>query len=264
MNEIKTSKLLTQLIEISKGIGDKRNPPFTAERFLVAIIDKMNAGDNEKDDFELLAVGELMRKFIGDLNSAKESLMAYICQEKSTSFLDDLYMKKKLQEASAIVSAANATEVDTVALVLCIAQDPSEAIKSVLEAKTTKEEPESESEISNEDLIAMLEGKFDELLGKIDDNDTDESSDDSKTDTACKISFEMEDKQVLKSVKSDMSVLVSDVKRIRAELQYSIYGQDNAINMFATGYFQARMLSMIDKSRKRPRATFLFAGPLLV
>ena len=56
MNEIKTSTLLTQLMETSKGIGDKRNPPFTAERFLVAIIDKMNVEVNEKDDGEFSAV----------------------------------------------------------------------------------------------------------------------------------------------------------------------------------------------------------------
>ena len=261
MNEIETSTLLTQLMETSKGIGDKRNPPFTAERFLVAIIDKMNVEVNEKDDGEFLAVSELVKKFIGDLNSAKESLMAYICQEKSTSFLDDLYMKKKLQEASTIVSAANASEVDAVALILCITQDPSEAIKSVLKVDTAKEEAESDSEISDEDLTAALEAKFDELFGKIDDNDTNESSDGSKTDTARKTTIEAEEKKIPKTVKSDMSALVSEVKRIREELQSSIYGQDNAINMFVTGYFQASMLSMIDKSRKRPRATFLFAGP---
>jgi len=260
MNEIKTSTLLTQLMETSKGIGDKRNPPFTAERFLVAIIDKMNAGDNEKGDGELLAVSDLMNKFVDDLNAAKESLMAYICQEKSTSFLDDLYMKKKLQEASTIVSAANASEVDAVALILCITQDPSEAIKAVLKEKTTKEEPESESEVSDEDLTAALEAKFDELFGKIGESDTDDS-DSSTTVTERKTTIETEEKKISKTVKTDMSALVSDVKRIREELRSSVYGQDNAINTFVTGYFQASMLSMIDKSRKRPRATFLFAGP---
>lgn len=41
--------------------------------------------------------------------------------------------------------------------------------------------------------------------------------------------------------KSKMSSLVSDVKRIRAELKNYLFGQDNAINIFATGYFQARI-----------------------
>lgn len=261
MNEIKTSTLLTQLIETSKGIGDKRNPPFTAERFLVAIIDKMNSSDNEKDNDELLAVGELVKKFVGDLNAAKESLMAYICQEKSTSFLDDLYMKKKLQEASCLASKANVPEVDAFALVLCITQDPSQAIKSVLKVDAAKEEAETDSDdVSDEDLTAALEAKFDELFGKI-DSDTEEDENNSDDSQEIKSASSVEKKTAPKSVKADMSSLVTDVKRIRAELQNSVYGQDNAINVFATGYFQANMLSMIDKSRKRPRATFLFAGP---
>ncbi len=249
MNEIKTSALLTQLIEISKGIGGKRNPPFTAERFLVAIIDKINSGD-EKDDYELLPVGDLVKRSVGDLNSAKESLMTYICREKSTSFLDDLYMKKKLQEASGLASEANVPEVDAVALVLCIVQDPSQAIKSVLKAEAAKEEAETDpDDVSDEDLIAALEACLDE-----DKNNSDDSQE-------IKTASSIEKMTAPKSVKADMSSLVTDVKRIRAELQNSVYGQDNAINVFVTGYFRASMLSMIDKSKKRPRATFLFAGP---
>lgn len=229
MNEIKTSALLAQLIETSKGIGDKRNPPFTAERFFVAIINKINSGDNEKDNDELLAVGELVKKFLGDLNSAKESLMAYICQEKSTSFLDDLYMKKKLREASGLASASNVSEVDAVTLALCITQDPSQAIKSVLKDDAAEKEAET-------------------------DTDTDVFQESAAVSS-------VEKKTASESVKADMTSLVADVKRIRAELQNSVFGQDNAINIFATGYFRACMLSMIDKPGKRPRATFLFAGP---
>ncbi len=260
MNEIKTSTLLTQLIETSKGIGDKRNPPFTAERFLVAIIDKMNDSENEKDDGELLAVGELVKKFVGDLNVAKESLMAYICQEKSTSFLDDLYMKKKLQEASDLSSKTDAAEVNAVILVLCITQDPSEAIKAILKQGEIKEKPESDMDASDDGWEAEFKAEFDKLFGKS-DNDADEDENNSDEPQEAKTVLSVEKEPVTKSVKADMSSLVADVKRIRAELQSSIYGQDNAINVFATGYFQANMLSMIDKSRKRPRATFLFAGP---
>ncbi len=261
MNEIKTSALLAQLIETSKGIGDKRNPPFTAERFFVAIIDKISSGDNEKDNDELLTAGELVKKLVGDLNAAKESLMAYICQEKSTSFLDDLYMKKKLQEASWLASEANASEVDAVALALCIIQDPSQAIKAALKADATKEEAETDSnDVSDEGLTAALEAKFDELFGKI-DSDTDEDKNNPDDSQETKAASSVEKKAAPKSVKADMSSLVADVKRITSELQNSVYGQDNAINMFVTGYFQASMLSMIDKSRKRPRAMFLFAGP---
>ncbi|MBO5867703.1 MAG: AAA family ATPase, partial [Oscillospiraceae bacterium] len=58
-----------------------------------------------------------------------------------------------------------------------------------------------------------------------------------------------------------MLKLVSDVKNIRAILKSAVFGQDKAIDVFMSGYFQASMRSILDKTRKRPRATFLFAGP---
>ena len=48
MTEIKTSKLLSKLIEDSREIGNKRNPPFTAERFIVAIINKLNSSVGDR------------------------------------------------------------------------------------------------------------------------------------------------------------------------------------------------------------------------
>jgi len=260
MTEIKTSKLLSKLIEDSREIGNKRNPPFTAERFIVAIINKLNSsvGDiaGQDIDSELLVLTDTIKELIQDLGTAKESLLTYICQEKSTSFLDDLYMKKKMQEASGISKEVKAEELDSITLLLCISDDPSEAIKPVLTKTPTKPTDADETDVSDADLSAALEAKFDELFGVIDDDNggKKKETEEDKTETSDR-------KTISKTVKTEMAELVSDVKRIRAELQSCIYGQDNAINVFATGYFQANMLSMIDKSRKRPRATFLFAGP---
>ncbi len=250
MNEIKTSALLAQIMEISKEIGDKRNSPFTAERFLVALIDKMNAGDCEEGRGEMMAAQSILRRTIEDMNAARESLMAYICQEKSTSFLDDLYMKKKLREAAETAAAAEAPHVDCFLLVKHIMKDPSDAIKSVMREQT--------EETPGDNLASAVEAKCDEVFGTIDGDAGDESENESEAELLRNM---LNTQKTPKSIKSKMAALVSDVKRIRTELQESVYGQDNAINVFSTGYFQASMLSMIDKSRKRPRATFLFAGP---
>lgn len=63
------------------------------------------------------------------------------------------------------------------------------------------------------------------------------------------------------SVKEEISKLVDKVKTLQSELLDTVYGQDNAVNVFTTGYFQAELLSMTDIDRKKPRATYLFAGP---
>lgn len=61
--------------------------------------------------------------------------------------------------------------------------------------------------------------------------------------------------------KMDISELTAKVKHIQDFLLSRIYGQDNAVSVFTTGYFQAELLAMTDKKRVRPRATFLLAGP---
>lgn len=55
--------------------------------------------------------------------------------------------------------------------------------------------------------------------------------------------------------------LTGKVKEIHATLSSKIFGQNHAISVFTSGYFQAELLSLTDRERKRPRATFLFAGP---
>ena len=43
MGKVENSALLTEMIEAAKRIGNKPNPPFTEERFFVALIDRVQA-----------------------------------------------------------------------------------------------------------------------------------------------------------------------------------------------------------------------------
>ena len=258
MSEMKTSAILSRLLAASKEIGNIKNPPFTAERFLVAIIDQLNTDDPASLDGEILAAGDVLKKNLGDLNAAKEALMAYICRENSAIFLDDLYMKKKLQEAAGVATQLGMAAVDAVTLATRIANDPSDAIKSVFAAGAAKETPKTADvlDIEDNELAANLEAKFAELFG-----DMDKKAD--ETDALDILTGESPapQKDPTQGAKDEMAALIADVKRIRTELQSTVYGQDNAINVFTTGYFQASMRSALDKPGNRPRATFLFAGP---
>ena len=61
--------------------------------------------------------------------------------------------------------------------------------------------------------------------------------------------------------KERIARLTARVREIQESLLDTVFGQDNAVSVFTTGYFQAELLSLTDKKRSRPRATFLFAGP---
>ncbi|MBR2986856.1 MAG: AAA family ATPase [Clostridia bacterium] len=55
--------------------------------------------------------------------------------------------------------------------------------------------------------------------------------------------------------------LVSKVNQVRDKLLEVVYGQDHAISAFTSGYFRAELTSLTNQGNKKPRATFLFAGP---
>ena len=61
--------------------------------------------------------------------------------------------------------------------------------------------------------------------------------------------------------KDELDALTRKVKIIQRKLSDVIFGQDYAINVFASGYFQAELQRFTDKTNKKPKATFLFAGP---
>lgn len=242
MSEMKPTALLVELMEESKKIGNKKNPPVTAERFILAAIDRMQSGDGADGNVELAKVCRIIREKFVDVTTARETLLAYVCEDKGLAFMDDLYMKKKLQAAVEASAKLRRSELSALAVILCITEDPSDVIKSVM----TGTESEGTAVSHSDEDPAAAEVETVEPAQKT-DGEANKSPKAAAAPSA--------------AAKTEMSALISDVKRIRAELRAAIFGQDNAINTFATGYFQASMLSMIDKSRKRPRATFLFAGP---
>ncbi len=248
MEEIHFSELLSGLIETAKKIGDKKNPPFTAERFVVAVINRVCESEEAAAPDaaeELSALEKLVKARVKDPAAAREALLSYICQGSGMLFLDDLYMKKKLQESQQNLGEEGKT-LDSVALFLRIADDPSDALKPVF----------SGDGAARESADAPVENMETLLSGLVYDDRSGSDKEKSKMAVTGEDSRDQTGK-----VRSDMENLVEEVKRIRGQLQSSVYGQDNAINVFASGYFQASMLSMIDRSRKRPKATFLFAGP---
>ena len=217
---MKNSQFLTEILEAAKKVGDKTKPPVTAERFLVALMDKCSAANTQQECEEMTFSHALLKDLLVDWDMAKAVLLSYIAEEKSFSLEDDLYMRKRLQEAHAYAIEKELEEVNAVLVLGRILKNPSNAIAPILVSRRT------EDEITYEPKPVVEEKPRPE-----------------------------------QPTKPDLSALVTDVKRIREALQACVVGQDNAINVFTTGYFQAGMLSLTDKNRKRPRATFLFAGP---
>ena len=61
--------------------------------------------------------------------------------------------------------------------------------------------------------------------------------------------------------KETITALTDRAEKIRRSLSASVFGQENAIDTFIKGYFQAELAAAVRQPGKRPKSMFLFAGP---
>ncbi len=251
MSEIRPSLFLQQLMESAKQLDGKKEPPFTAERFIIAIINRFEWESNEGDVLEITKVQALINKAFTDRNAARDALVEYALKSRYVPFTDDLYMKKKIRELTESAISKGYEIIDASALLFCILCYPSEAIKPLIAG------------VTRQDLINCIKG----LSGNPSQvgtvvmtvpapTKTENSNDD---DLLLEETPAMEIDEA--DPKEKLAGLVGQVKNIRTQLHNAIFGQNNAINTFVTGYFQANMMPKIKGIRQRPLATFLFAGP---
>ena len=91
------------------------------------------------------------------------------------------------------------------------------------------------------------------------ENEMPESSADSKNDTTkCAGMSDTPDRNGRKL--STLCELTIEAGELEKALLDKVYGQEHAVSTFVTGYFQAKLLSMTDPSRRKPAASFLFVG----
>ena len=91
------------------------------------------------------------------------------------------------------------------------------------------------------------------------ENEMPESSADSKNDTT-KCAGMSDTSERNGSKLSTLCELTIEAGELEKALLDKVYGQEHAVSTFVTGYFQAKLLSMTDPSRRKPAASFLFVG----
>lgn len=232
MNEYKPSALLDKLIAHAKIIGGVEDAKLTAERFVVAVMDAMDQTLRLEEGESIHKAAKIVRSQWVDIEKGKQFLLEYIANNTPGTYLDDLYMKKQFFAALELAKQGSGQEV-TPEMVMCtVVKQPSDAILGSMRASAK----------SDEDTPTEQEAEFDQLFEEVE-----------------KASDVAVDPQIW--ARQRIAALTEKVKDIHAVLSSKIFGQEHAINVFTSGYFQAEFLALTDKERKRPRATFLFAGP---
>lgn len=183
----------------------------------------------------------------------KSKLLEYI-EGGNGSFYDGLYMQKMIFEAKDAVEKEGGESLMPSVLFNKIIDNPSDAIKAAIGENKENVDAQTVQNIVDEILPSDETKDDEETLAEIRESA-------SKIKAMLDLGKELHAQEEKSSVKEEISKLVDKVKTLQSELLDTVYGQDNAVNVFTTGYFQAELLSMTDIDRKKPRATYLFAGP---
>lgn len=247
MAEIKLSEFLKELRTESLKVGNFENPPFTAERLIVAVIDIYFEKKEVSDSASLLTLIFMLECYFEDLKAARDSLYFYIDNKESMTYLDDMYMKNRIVESKTIAEGFEEDEVSSFILMSSILNTPSDVIKrTMLSQKAQKKISEKAEEKKETDKEKDDVKIYDSEAAK---------------EHSCVMADDLCETREEEFARWSVNNLVSETKRIRKELRENILGQDNAINVFTTGYYKACMAPMLGKSTDKPKATFLFAGP---
>lgn len=226
MLDTKITKGLEKIIEYAKSIDGKAADSFTAEGLIVSAIEAVSGKvDIAADSDETEKMRSVLIKYSAsvhlDPDRLKAVLMCHINDGRETDFFNGTFYVQ-----------------------LCIQQ-------AMLVVKERGQE-----ELSADVLLEYIFNNPNDYLKKVLNQNNTQTDEFFRT-----VSAGISEMDYNESPKSAVEQLTDKIKRIQKELLDNVYGQEKAVSTFISGYFQAEMLSMTDKKRIRPRATFLFAGP---
>lgn len=75
------------------------------------------------------------------------------------------------------------------------------------------------------------------------------------------VKYTLKKNETVVSNKEKLSELIDKTNNLYDCLKQLAFGQDEAVRLFAEGYFQSQVTNSADIKKKGPSATFLFAGP---
>lgn len=219
---IKNSKVLNELILYMLPSQEGECGNLTVENFLLSTI-ALYAGEINCDmeDADALETAKILANIKLDLLKTKDYLLTVANTEKSTEYISAINFQTVLYEVKR-----------------CAAIDKAEEITAA------------------QVLTELFKRKFDTVTYILKNfaNGVSKEQIDVKPATT-----EIKANPVL--AKKRLSDLSDEVKQLRKKLSAVVFGQEKAIDVFATGYFHAQLADMTDKNRSKPLATYLFAGP---
>ena len=264
MPDLKNSEMLQKIMDHVKFLFP--DSTITTERFFASLLDTLLSEGT--DDAELREAKEILGKGGTVLANIRNKLLSSRAGAKKPGLADMLYFQEKVYKAKSQAWIDDEKQLKVGHVLKIIMPDLSDFLNVSGEFAEERKET-GESDVPIDDLSESIKEEGSEE--EIDDLDVlinglralIEKDEDCESENQSDKELGADDDDVQKGTDKTygLSELVSEVKRVGGALRKVIYGQDNAVSAFVTGYFQACMQSFLEPDGRRPRATFLFAGP---
>lgn len=235
MSEFKNSELLDRILSLAEEIRiDNDCSEITRDHIVLAAIQIIQ--DKEKyRQFELTEEYQQINKLLAKLSKAPETINKVLDIWRGKKGLEAEKTALSLQKWKAEKAAQKAGQPSLMAnfLLEIIIKEGTLGIQFLLgkapAVNTSSKKIQRTSEKTEEEEIVP--------------SDTNEVS------------------QPVTNKPSSIVEIIQKSKSLQSLLQEKVLGQPHAVSMFAAGFFQAQLQSVIEKERAKPKATFLFAGP---
>ncbi len=272
------SLLLKNLLTKAKILAQFDNSrKVNSDYFLMAALyavdtDNFGAG---VDEAEVQNVKKIIGTYVKDIKSVYS---AYKDAVKSSDYDYDgsLALYNKIEESAELKVVEDELKVCTADCYLhFIFTKPSTLVKKlVLKTEATASSADADGNDGLSGLMSSLDKKKKGLLSKVKQQagenwsnsgdstlESDTKADDSTTASDADGIFDVSEDNDTDDAEETLPSVVAKVKEIQKSLLDIVYGQDHAVNAFASGYFQAEITALTQEVNSKPKATFLFAGP---
>ena len=251
--------LLSRAEALKRADGKKA---LSANYFLISVLEIMTETDsgkipdeinNDEAKKELAALAELLKKYSIDNARVIEDVKGAIASPDYDPAKDELGFAKVHYNARHRVKNAGLNVIDASVYLSIILEAPTDAIRKYVIGGATDS---SDGELGDE-LFEEMRKKLDSLISMT-AGTLAESGDGDDGDSAAE-----EERPLPEELRraGALSEIVKNTSKIQNKLLECIFGQDQAVNAFVSGYFQGQIMSSSREGNKKPQATFLFAGP---
>ncbi|MBO7375574.1 MAG: AAA family ATPase [Clostridia bacterium] len=259
---MKNSALLERILDYAKKLGSGKS--VTVEQYLVSIIDtvtgKADVGIEDAERAKLKHIlEERLQSADPGFEKARKTLIEYLGSDSYGAFSSSLYLQQMELKAGQDAAKNGSSEIVPSELLEAILKEPNGFVKDRLLAKKAEPEPE-EDDSGDEDRDDGSRPDIPDMRESADRTMKSEKKDgeESREEPAEEPEKEAESE---KDPLLEIEELTCRVRELRDNLSSVVFGQGNAINLFATGYFQYKLNEDAPTDSNRPCGTFLFAGP---